>query len=110
MTLDQVLVALRENDRFMERRDGKDKKGSNEALFGESFRRRAKEKGYQARGKSQGRNDYSNKECYYCKKKGHIQMMCKEMKEDLKKMKDLRVGRRDSALGLWMMMTMMVRF
>ena len=44
---------------------------------------------------SQRRNDYSNKECYYCKKKGHIQMMCKEMKEDLKKMKDLKVGRGD---------------
>ena len=51
--------------------------------------------GYQARGKSQARNDYSNKECYYYKKKGHIQMMCKKMEEDLKKMKDLRVGRRD---------------
>ena len=34
-------------------------------------------------GGSQGRNDYSNKECYYCKKKGHIQIICKEMKEDL---------------------------
>ena len=82
ITLDQALAALRENDRFMERRDGEDKKGNNEALYGEGSRRRVKEKGYQARGKSQGRNDYSNKECYYCKKKRHIQMMCKEMKED----------------------------
>ncbi|XP_057548207.1 uncharacterized protein LOC130826654 [Amaranthus tricolor] len=79
----------------MERHDGEDKNGSSEALFGEDSRGRAKEKGYQARGKSQWRNDYSNNECYCCKKKGHIQMMCKEMKEDLKKIKDLKVGRRD---------------
>ena len=37
----------------------------------------------------------SNKECYYYMKKGHIQMMCTEMKEGLKKMKDLKVGRRE---------------
>ena len=82
ITLDQALTALRENDRFMERHDGEDKKGSSEALFRECSRGRAKYKRYQARGKSQGRNDYSNKECYYCKKKRHIQMMCKEMKQD----------------------------
>ena len=50
ITFDQALVMLRKNDRFMERHDGEDKKGSNKALFGESFRGRAKEKGYQARG------------------------------------------------------------
>ena len=94
-TLDEALAALRENDRFMERHDGEDKKGSSEALFGEGSRRRAKERGYQVRRKSQGRSDYTHKECHYCKKKRHIRMMCKEMKEDLKKMKDSKVGRRD---------------
>ena len=58
ITLDQALAVLRENDRFIERRDGEDKNGSNEALYGEGSRGRAKEKGYQASGKSQGRNDY----------------------------------------------------
>ena len=71
ITLDQALVALRENDRFMERHDGEDKKGSSETLFGEGLRGRAKER-VTSKGKSQERNDYSNKECYYCKKKGHI--------------------------------------
>ena len=102
ITLDQALAALRENDRFMERRDREDKKGNNEALYGVGSRGRLKEKGYQARGKSQGSNDYSNKECYYCEKKGHIQIICKEMKEDLKRMKDLKVGRKkggNAALG-----------
>ena len=79
ITLDQAFVVLRENDRFMERHNEKDKKGSSEALYGEGSRERVKDKGYQVRGKSQGRNDYNNK----------------EMKEDLKKMKDLSVGRRD---------------
>ena len=36
------------------------------------------------------RDDYSNKQCYYCKKKGQTQM-----KEDLKRMEDIRIGRRD---------------
>ena len=34
-----------------------------------------------------GEGDFSDKECYYCKKKGHIQMMYKEFKEDLKRIK-----------------------
>ena len=41
-TLDQALAALRENDRFMERHDGEEKKGSSEALFSEGSRGRAK--------------------------------------------------------------------
>ena len=48
----------------MERHDREDKKEINETLFGENSRGRAKEKkGYQAREKSQGRSEYSNKEC-----------------------------------------------
>ncbi|CAO2839379.1 unnamed protein product [Amaranthus hypochondriacus] len=38
--------------------------------------------------------DPSDKECYYCKKKGHIQIMCQEFKKDLKRMKSLRDGER----------------
>ena len=43
ITLDQALAALRENDRFMERHDGEDKKGSSEVLLIEGSRGRAKE-------------------------------------------------------------------
>ena len=90
ITLDQALAALRENDRFMVRREGEEKKDVGDGLFSEgSNGGRTKEK-YQGRGRSRGRDDLSNKECYYCKKKGHIQMMCKEFKEDFKKMRNLR--------------------
>ena len=37
-------------------------------------------KGYQRRGKSKRRGDLIDKECYDCMKKGHTQMMYKEMK------------------------------
>ena len=48
--LNQVLATLRENDRFTERHEREEKKGSNDALFDEGFRGRAMEKGNQARG------------------------------------------------------------
>ena len=90
ITLDQALAALRENDRFMVRREGEEKKDVGDGLFSEgSNGGRTKEK-YQGRGRSRGRDDLSNKECYYCKKKGHIQMMCKKFKEDLKRMRNLK--------------------
>ena len=59
-----------------------------------SNRERTKEKGYQEREKSQERDDLNDKECYYCKIKRHIQMMCKRMKADLKRMRSLRDGGR----------------
>ena len=46
ITLDQALVTLSENDRFMKIHDGEDKKGSREALFGEGSRGIVKKKGY----------------------------------------------------------------
>ena len=86
-----TLVALRENDRFMVRREGDENKSVGDDLFSQgSNRGRTKDKGYQGREKSHRRGDLSNKEYYYCKKKGHIQIMCKEFKEDLKRLKSLR--------------------
>ena len=77
------------------RREGKEKKSVGDFLFSEgSNKGRTKDKGYQRRGKSHGRGDLSDKECYYCKKKGNIQFMCKEFKEHLKRMKNLRDGGR----------------
>ena len=65
-------------------------------MFSEgSNRGKTKEKGYQGRGKSHGRGDLSDKECHYCKKKAHIQTMCKEFKENLKRMKSLKDGGRN---------------
>ena len=42
---DQALVALKENNRFIERHD-REKNGSSEALFGEVSRQRTTDKGY----------------------------------------------------------------
>ena len=68
------------------RREGEEKKSVGDVSYSEGFYRgRTMDKRFQVRGKSQGRGDLSDKECYYCKKKGHIQIMCKEFKEDLKK-------------------------
>ena len=70
----------------MVRRDREEKKSVGDGLFSEgSNRGKTKEKGYQGRGKSHGRGDLSDKECHYCKKNAHIQTMCKEFKENLKR-------------------------
>lgn len=64
-------------------------------VFSTSVCKGGAKKKYQAREKSQGRTDFSKTKCYYCKNMKHIQMVCKEMKKDLKRMNDLRGGRRD---------------
>ena len=33
--------------------------------------------------------DMSNIQCYYCDKNGHVQVKCKQMKDDLKKLRDM---------------------
>ena len=33
--------------------------------------------------------DMSNIQCYYCNENGHVQARCKQMKEDLKKLRDM---------------------
>ena len=79
----------------MVRRDEKEKKSVEDRLYNEvSNRGRTRKKRYQGRGKSQGRSDLSDKECYYCKKKLHIHMICNGMKEDLKRVRNSRGGRR----------------
>ena len=72
-TLNQALTVLRENDKFMMKREEEEKKCVGHGLYSEgSNRERTQEKGYLGGGKSQSRSDLSDKECYYCKKKGHI--------------------------------------
>lgn len=47
------------------------------------------------KGEGSHKRKVNKMECYYCKKKEHIHMMCKEMKEDLKRMSSLKDGRKD---------------
>ena len=55
ITLDQALAVLRENDRFMVRKEGEEKKNVGGGLFSEgSNRGRTKDKGYQGRGNLMG--------------------------------------------------------
>ena len=75
----------------MVRREGEEKKSVGDGLYSKgSNRGRTKEKRYQGKGKSQGKGDLSDNEYCYYKKKRHIQMICKEMKGDLKRMTSLR--------------------
>ena len=63
ITLDQALALLRDNDRFMVSREGEEKKRDGDGLYSEGSNKwRTKEKGYQGRGKSQGRGYLSEKE------------------------------------------------
>lgn len=100
----------------MVRCEGEEKKSNRNDLYGEGYiRGKTKEKGYQGKTKYQRRSDFSNKECCYCNMKGHIQMMCKEINEDLKRIRSLRDGgrkdveNREKAL-LMMRLTMMELF
>lgn len=70
ITFDQVLEALRENDRFMERHDGEDKKGSSDTLYGEGFRVRAKEKDNQATGSIKGEVTIVTRSVTFARRKG----------------------------------------
>ena len=71
ITLDQALEALRENDRFMVRKEGEEKKSVGDGLFSEgSNRRRTKDRGYQRRGKSHGRGGLSTKSVIIVRRRG----------------------------------------
>ena len=47
--------------------------------------------GPRGRSKSQShpQRDMSNIQCYYCGENNHVQVRCKQMKEDLKKLRDM---------------------
>ena len=47
--------------------------------------------GLRGRSKSQShpQRDMSNIQCYYCGENDHVQVRCKQMKEDLKKLRDM---------------------
>ena len=115
---------MRKNDifivryRFMVRCEGKDKKNVRKCMFSnDPSRGKTKEKSYQTRGNFQGRNDYNNDECYYCKKKENIQIICQDIREAFKRVRSLMDYERwdgkpkgEVDLGLLRMMMIMENF
>ncbi|VFQ59821.1 unnamed protein product [Cuscuta campestris] len=90
LTVDEVTTALRESERMM--RNDTNNTGGDRILV-------ARERGLwrnsprmhddpRERSKSKVHRDLSDVECYYCREKGHMQVRCPQMREDLKNLKD----------------------
>ena len=88
---------LRENDRFMVRRRGKKRRVLGMTCLVRVLIEREPRKRDIKEGVSfMGRVTLVTKSVT-CKKKGHIQMMCKKFNEDLKRMRNLRDGGRNES-------------
>jgi len=92
LNLDEVISSLTENERMMRIENVDDE--HNEIVMVESERGRNHSKKHddpRGRSKSQSRprRDMSNIQCYYYGENGHVQLRCTQMKEDLKKLRDM---------------------
>lgn len=93
LKMDEVTVTLRENERMMKNENINDE--GEIAMAEESERGRnhsRRHDGSRGRSKSQSRpqRDMTNVQCYYCGEKGHLQLRCTQMREDLKKLRMMR--------------------
>ena len=95
LTLEDVLKALRDNERMM-----KSDSFLNEEklLVVEDSERGRGFNSSSSRGRSKSRvkrdRDMSNVECYYCIEKGHMQVRCSQFYEDLKSLRDSKGQKR----------------
>ena len=92
-----MIVALRENERMMSTKNVDDEHHAIAMVESERGRNHSRRHdGPRERSKSQLRpqRDMSNIQCYYYGENGHVQVRCKQMKEDLKK---LRYMNKDNA-------------
>jgi len=92
LNLDKVTAALRENERMMRTENVDDEHNAIVvAEFEQERNHSRRHDGPRARSKSQSRlqRDMSNIQCYYYGENGHVQVRCKQMKEDLKKIRDM---------------------
>ena len=92
LNLDEKIAALRENERMM-RIENFDNEHHAIAVVEFDWGRNHSRRHDGSRGRSKSQScaqwDMSNVQCYYCGENGHIQVRCKEMKEDLKKLRDM---------------------
>ena len=92
LNLDEVTAALRENERMMRTENVDDE--HNEIVVVESEQGRnhsRRHDGPRGRSKLQScpQRDMSNIQYYYCSENDHVQVRCKQMKEDLEKLRDM---------------------
>ena len=92
LNLDEVTTTLRENERIMRTGNVDDEHHAIAMVESERWRNHSRRyDGPRGTSKSQShpQRDMSNIQCYYCGENGHVQVRCKQMKEDLKKLRDM---------------------
>ena len=92
LDLDDVIAVLRENERMM-RTENVDEEHNAitvvELERGRNHLRRHDGTRGRSKWQSHPQRDTSNMQCYYCSENGYVQVRCKQMKEDLEKLKDM---------------------
>ena len=92
LNLDEVTTTLRENERIMRTGNVDDEHHAIAMVESERWRNHSRRyDGPRGTSKSQShpQRDMSNIQCYYCGENDRVQVRCKQMKEDLKKLRDM---------------------
>ena len=92
LNLDEVTVVLRENERMIRNENVDDEHNAIAMVESERGRNHSRRHdGPRRRSKSQlhPQRDMGSIQCYYDGGNGHVQVRCKQMKEDLKKLRDM---------------------
>jgi len=92
LNLEEVTTALRENERMMRTKNIDDEHNAIVVVESERGRNHSRRHdGPRGNSKSQSRpqRHMSNIQCYYCGENSHVQLKCKQMKENLKKLRDM---------------------
>ena len=89
LTLDDVLKALRDNERMT--KDAVSQSGETVLAVQSAERGRSRARNdLQGRSKSRpSKKDMSTVECYYCGETGHLKMFCPSFKEDMRSFKEM---------------------
>ena len=92
LKLDEVTTALKENERMIRTENIDDEHNAivvMEFARGRNHSRRHDGPKGRSKSKSRPQRDKSNIQYYYCDENGHVQVRCKQMNEDLKKLRDM---------------------
>ena len=97
-----MIVTLRENERMMRSENVDDEHNAIVVVESERGRNHSRRHHDRLRGRSKSQSrlqrDMSNMQCYYCGENNHVQTRCKQMKEDLKKLRDMNKDDANSKL------------
>ena len=103
LDLDDVIAVLRENERMMRTENVDEEHNAITVVELESGRNHLRRHdGTRGRSKWQShpQRDTSNMQCYYCGENGYVQVRCKQMKEDLKKLRDMNKDGANSQINV----------